>query len=528
MIQIKMKKLFGHTVVQCLLVFGVVFVAFAPLHIQQSFQDPDSFYHARISTLMNSGPVTQFPWLPFTTLSDTFADHHLLYHIILIPFVSFLDPLVGISLATLLFASLFCMLFFLFLKKLLSNVCSPHIFSWAAVWLFLLLSHSLFAFRLNLAKVPVFSLILLIIFLWALYAMRRPLIFLFSFLYVWAYAAWPIVLILTACTSLAQSITTAKKVFYPPAWHVVWISGIGVLLGLSIHPSFPSNLGFYWIQIGLIGFLEPTTAATAVNEWSSFGFTIIPRLAISLILFILASVALFIPSTDSWFLKNSSPLPRWYQYFLWFSCSVFLLLSFKAIRHTEYFIPLSFLFSGSILIPLVAKHSPAKWLFILLQNIRSSQQKNATLTILLVLFIPCVIGANLITLYTPGKGISFTKFKNANEWLIKNTQKNSIIFHDRWDDFPMLFYYNQHNRYISGLHPSFLGIKDTNMLWDYHLIMEGLVPPTIHTKFFGSFQTEVIFVNTSNKKLISSLTNSPGFQKVYEDNDAHIYKKRVQ
>jgi len=528
MIQIKIKKLFGYTVVQCLLIFGVVFIAFTPLHIKNSFQDPDSFYHARISTLMLVGPVTQFPWLPFTTLSDTFADHHLLYHIILIPFVTVLDPLVGISLATLLFTSLFCMLFFLFLKKLLSGLRSPHLSSWTTVWLFLLLSHSLFAFRLNLAKVPVFSLILLILFLWALYSMRRPLIFLLSFLYVWAYAAWPIALIVTTCASLSQSITTAKKIFYPSAWHLVWISGLGVIAGLSIHPSFPSNLGFYWIQIGLIGFLEPTTAATAVNEWSSFGFAIIPRLAISLILFILASVALFIPSSDSWFLKNSSPLSRWYQYFLWFSSCIFLLLSFKAIRHTEYFIPLSLLFSGSLLIPLVAKHSPVKWLLILLQNIRFSKQKNSTLIILLILFIPCIIGANIIALYTPGKGIPFSRFKTANAWLVKNTPKNSIIFHDRWDDFPMLFYYNQHNRYISGLHPNFLGIKDTNMLWDYHLIMEGLVPSTIHTKFFDSFQTEVIFVNTSNKKLISSLNNSSGFQKVYEDNDALIYKKRVQ
>ncbi len=525
MIHVKIKKLFQYTGIQCLFIFIAVFIAFVPLHVTQSFPDPDSFYHARISTLMNAGPLTQFPWLPLTTLSDAFTDHHLLYHILLIPFVTALDPLIGIALATIFFASLFSMLFFLFLKKLLHNLNSPHLFSWAALWLFLLLSHSLFSFRLNLAKVPVFSLILLILFLWALYSMRRSLIFLLSFLYVWAYAAWPITLILTTCAAGAQSIVATKKLFHPISWRIIWISGIGVMLGLIIHPSFPSNLEFYWIQIGLIGFLEPQIAPTLVNEWSSYGFATIPRLAIVLILFLLASIALFVPPTDRWFLKNSSPLPKWYQYFLWFSSSVFLVLSFKAIRHTEYFIPISLLFSGTMLIPLVMHHSPMSWLITLLKTIRSSQQKNSTLIILLILFVPCIIGANSIALYSPGKEIPFTKFKSSSEWLIKNTHENSLIFHDRWDDFPMLFYYNQRNRYISGLHPSFLGIKDSNKLFDYHLSMEGLVPPTIHKNFFDSFQTDVIFVNSSNKKLSTSLDHSPAFQKVYEDTEALIYKK---
>src|SRR5437867_2500437 len=71
-----------------------------------SFMDPDSFYHAKMALLMREhGPVTSFPWLPFTTLADAFADHHFLYHAALVPFVSELGPLVGTRAAAIVFAA---------------------------------------------------------------------------------------------------------------------------------------------------------------------------------------------------------------------------------------------------------------------------------------------------------------------------------------------------------------------------------------------------------------------------------------
>jgi len=40
-------------------------------------------------------------------------------------------------------------------------------------------------------------------------------------------------------------------------------------------------------------------------------------------------------------------------------------------------------------------------------------------------------------------------------WLKENTVKDEIIIHSSWDEFPMLFYYNDYNQYMAGLDPTF-------------------------------------------------------------------------
>ena len=105
--------------IQYLLIFAVSFVLFAYLHSDYTFADPDSFYHAKKTIILkDSGAITEFPWLSATNLKNSFIDHHFLYHLALIPFVSIMPPLLGLKLATILFSSLLVLLFFWFLKSL--------------------------------------------------------------------------------------------------------------------------------------------------------------------------------------------------------------------------------------------------------------------------------------------------------------------------------------------------------------------------------------------------------------------------
>jgi hypothetical protein len=71
--------------------------------------DFDGYYHTKWSRTLWEGMKSrqfppQFPWLPLTTLnSKEYVDHHLLFHIMQIPFAEFSDPRKGAKVASVVF-----------------------------------------------------------------------------------------------------------------------------------------------------------------------------------------------------------------------------------------------------------------------------------------------------------------------------------------------------------------------------------------------------------------------------------------
>ena len=46
-------------------------------------------------------------------------------------------------------------------------------------------------------------------------------------------------------------------------------------------------------------------------------------------------------------------------------------------------------------------------------------------------------------------------FQEANNWLIKNTPEDSIIYYPIWSMFPRMFFYNNYNKYLTAFDPTF-------------------------------------------------------------------------
>ncbi len=152
-----------------------------------SFPDPDAFYHTQIALLTaEQGAVLDFPWQQFTLLKDTFIDHHFLYHVLLIPFVSFGNPLIGAKIATFFLSSAFIVVFYLFLKS--QKVKFPFAYS------LLLALTTAFSFRLNLTKASALSLILFFIGYYLIVKKKYYLLTILSFLYVWSYGGFSLIL----------------------------------------------------------------------------------------------------------------------------------------------------------------------------------------------------------------------------------------------------------------------------------------------------------------------------------------------
>ena len=136
--------------------FGLLF--FGLMQASWTFADPDSFYHAKMAVLMlERGIIRDFPWLVYTSLPGGYTDHHFLYHVILIPFVKFFSPLIGIKVATVFINTTFILLFYGFLRK--NKILRPFFF------VFLLLSTAPFIFRIDLVKANGLSLVFVMLIL---------------------------------------------------------------------------------------------------------------------------------------------------------------------------------------------------------------------------------------------------------------------------------------------------------------------------------------------------------------------------
>ena len=124
--------------------------------------DFDGYYHIKWAQMLwqsirakHFSPPS-FIWLPLTTLNPhDYVDHHLLFHIILIPFTWFRDLQTGAKVAAAIFASV--AVFFCYWLIVRYEI------RYRLIWLLALLASSApFLYRLNMTKAPPFAIIFLV------------------------------------------------------------------------------------------------------------------------------------------------------------------------------------------------------------------------------------------------------------------------------------------------------------------------------------------------------------------------------
>ena len=527
-----MKK---NELLKLLLLFVVSFSLFSYFQISPTFPDPDSFYHAKMAVLIrDQGIVADFPWLQFTVLKDYYIDHHFLYHVALVPFVTFLDPLVGVKLATALFAALLILIFYWFLKKFKIKD--------AIFYCLIILVSSPLIFRINLAKASSFSLIILIFGLYFIFHRKLWPLFALSFIYVWTYGGWPLILVLTLFHIFSETAVNAaknfkgvklliknffKNIFSKENVKLFLACFGGLFSGVVLSPFFPKNLFFYWQQIVKIAVINYQDKIGVGAEWYPYGLgDLIANSSFIFILLILSFAVFFIN-----FLKNFAGKEKPAKLdsenktrivTLTFLALFFLALTLRSRRNVEYFIPFAALASAFVLnqpLSLIKKYLPA---------INAWRQKRKVFSSLVVLYIlimvPFTAGRNIWSikqLYLSGGSIY--KYRGVAEWLKNNTPAGAIIFHNDWDDFPALFYYNTHNYYIAGLDPTFM--YDYNK--DLHKVWVDITTgrrPNISEIVKNDFHSEYVFVDKDHIALENNLKSDGHFEMAYKDDEGKIYK----
>ncbi len=479
-----------------LFVVGMALIQF----VTPDMPDNDGFYHIKLAWLMRTeGLKPDFSYLPLSILNEQeFYDHHLLFHVALIPF-TFGDLRIGAKWAAVTFASLaFLAIWYLFHRQRVP-------FAW--LWAVGLLGISdAFLFRMSITRAQSLSLgILALGYAWLLEGKYKHLAVL-SFIYVWMYDAFPLILALAILHFFAVALTERRFALRPLLY-----TSAGIVLGMLINPYFPANLIFSYHH--MLPKLADATSVSVGNEWYPYDTKqILDNSLPALVAFASGILALGLTGHK---MDARTALGL-------FLSLLFGLMLFQARRFVEYFPPFTLIFAAFAWSPLldVRNNDAGRGVVPFLQNSLPS--------LLLSLAVLFGISRSIVPARETVEGAKpYGLYANASLWLEKNTPAGSRVFQTDWDDFPRLFYYNTHNTYLVGLDPTYLQLYDAELYDAWVEITQGDVnkPSQIIAMTFGS---RYVHTDLNHRDFMRVAAEDPGLREVYRDDQAVIFEVITQ
>jgi hypothetical protein len=509
--EIKTNSEFRKTIVGVALFITFLFLLYLVQFSTPNLPGNDGYYHIRFAALMRTeGLKPDFPWLPLTILNAReFYDHHFLYHVALIPF-TFGDLIQGAKWASIFFSSLT----FLSIWWLLKNQHVPY----SAIWALGLMAISeAFIYRMSMPRAQSLSLAILVLGLNFLLLGKYKYLLPLSFLYVWLYDAFPLILVVTGVYVVTICLVEGRFDFRP-----FYYALAGVILGLLINPYFPHNLVFSVRHI-LPKLLDPA-AVRVGNEWYPYDTgQLLENSPLALLFFVSGIIALGLRGQrmDT---RTATTL---------FLSIVFGFLLFQSRRFIEYFPPFALIFAGLAWSPLISKRSDQ------IKNtmdtgdrkalIPRSNRLKGRISVWLtpaVLVVILAVGMwftlrNAQTSLQDSK--SATRYAEASSWLHQNTPHGALIFQTDWDDFPRLFFHNTWNTYLVGLDPTYLHTKDSQLYDLWVDITKGKVRQPSQA-IYDNFYAKFVLTDLLHKDFIKQAENDTSLEEVFRDEEAIIYR----
>ncbi|MBC7876801.1 MAG: hypothetical protein H7Y59_06470 [Anaerolineales bacterium] len=460
--------------------------------------DNDGFYHIKLAWLMRTESLKpDFPWLPLSILNqDEFYDHHFLFHVVLIPF-TFGDLRLGAKWAAVTFSALsFLSVWYLFHRQKIPA---------SALWALALLGISdAFLYRMSITRAQSLSLAVLALALaWILDGKHKHLVVL-SFLYVWMYDAFPLILAIAGLHFLAVLLMERRLEFRP----ILWV-GIGIVSGLIINPYFPNNLIFTYHH--LLPKLLDATSVSVGNEWFPYDTGQLLKNSLpALIAFVSGALALGLAGRKMDLRTTTTFL----------IALLFGFMLFKARRFVEYFPPFALIFSAFAWAPLFnRKRQPAESN----SNFFSGLRPNLHIIILAVAVFAGIIRSIPATQIRMAQSKPYDLYQDASAWLVQNTPAGERVFQTDWDDFPRLFFYNTHNTYLVGLDPTYLQLYDSDLYDVWVKITRGEVEQPSQI-IWTRFSARYVHTDLDHKNFLRQAANDPGLIEVYRDGQAVIFE----
>jgi hypothetical protein len=488
--------------------------------------DFDGYYHIRWSRLLWEGMrhghfPPQFTWLPLTTLNPhDYVDHHLLFHILQIPFTWFGDLRLGAKISATIFASLAIFSCYWLIVR--------YRISYALVWLVALLSCSApFLYRLNMAKAPPLTIMFMIAGIYLLF--ERKYMWLLPLAFIFALTYDLVVLLGVAACIWTLIIGWSERRF---AWRpILWVA-IGTAAGFIINPYFPHNIGLLYEHILMKVRASDFTTQVGqewypYNSWEFLGNCVVAFVAM---------VAGYIAYQGSDRKRAQHPL-----FFLIFS-TILLIMNARWKRIAEYWPPFAVLFAAFALQPYFerakerVRHLPAEVMDELQPYLDRDENPPGAVparnddiwkTVVASLVALALGGVLFLNVFWTAKDIAGSAkpeyYQHGIEWMREHVPPGEVVFNTDWDDFPRLFYFDPGHAYVSGLDPTYLLDRNKELAELYNNITLGKEKdpgPLIRDRFGARY----VFTDNEDvhDELYQVALDSGWFESVYEDDDCTI------
>ena len=514
-------------------VIGVVVIGLIFWQLQFSTSaiccgDFDGYYHIKWTRVLCDSIKTHtfvpsFPWLPLTTLNPKqYVDHHLLFHIFLIPFARFEDPRIGAKVASAVFGGLAVASCYWLLTRYLVR--------YVLVWLIALLACSApFLFRMNMAKAPPFAIIYLVIAIHFLFQKKHWPLLPLSFLFTETYDVF-FLLVLATLIWIGVIGWTERRLEWRP---IMWVT-LGVLAGLVINPYFPQNLHLIYEHAKIKLTLEEFNTKVGgewypYNSWEFLGNSFVACVSM-----VVGYVALD-PAERK---QGSQPL------FFAILATALMIMIAKWRRIAEYWPPFAVMFAAFSLKPwldgtrsalprlpsdIMAELEPFFDRGPVAVNGDDSSIREWLKNIAIAIVALLLSLALLLNLRVTKRDISQSEphnyYKRGADWLRTHVPEGHLIFNTDWDDFPRLFYFDSNHRYVSGLDPSYLYDKNPDLSDLYERITLGKQEdpgPLIRDRFGATYT----FSDNDHHDFLEQARASGWFEIVYEDEECMIMRIR--
>ncbi|MCC6766066.1 MAG: hypothetical protein IT293_15520 [Deltaproteobacteria bacterium] len=391
----------------------------------------DSYFHVKYAEVMRHAGVRgfppDFPWLPLTILApDRYADHHLLYHVLLTPF-TLGDLRIGGKIAAVAGAFAMVVAFAWALRRAGARALGLAVLALGA-------SSADLLFRLSMTRVQALSLVCLFLGFHCATTHRHAALAALACVYAWLYDGFPLLMVPVAAVVVAELATERRL---RPG--IVAAAAVGFAVGLVVNPYFPEYLTFMWHHMG--DKLVAKDALRVGKEWAPYDPAGLFANAGAAITFTAFGVAAL--GEGRW-----RGEPRAVAAGL--VAVAFFALTMRSQRFVEYFAPTATFFAALAGSGVVAAWTPPR---------------RRLLTALLV----AVMAANVVgigsMLARRARKTPYDRFAPAAEHVARAAPPGAMLCTTDWDDFPWLYFYNVESTYLIGLDPTYLHGRFRDAYW---------------------------------------------------------------
>lgn len=489
--------------------------------------DTDAFYHLAHATIYRTGGIFQsgFPWAQFSDVNKYSADLWYGFHLLLIPFTFFSDPLVGIYWGA----------FFVTVASLLLAYGAFRLLKlkWPIFWTlaFALLTAD-FLYRLTMLRPHPLSLGLLLL----LFALLQRggerwkdffLIATVAAAFAWIHIAltWVPVLV-TAAVLLTDALEKRGL-----GWRSALAVAGGLLAGWLLRPNPLGAAKLAYVQVVKLLLIKQQDLPLRFGHelapfyWENFVDQLIP---IALLLVLATGFLVWlIRQKKTRELDPAAKSVVWSSFLL---TGVFAVLTFAVARRSnEIFAGFAVIFLAEIFALYPKFQLPG----------RRGWNHYAVVIAVLFAFIYAPI-KNFYRFETYlTHAVNPVGFKTVGGWLKTNAQPGEIVFNPHWDRFGQLLFWDPKNYYINGMDPVFEYDYDPALYWETHFYAidaaSGFTCRQIRCKAdetvdtYTALKKDFLASYALVEKLRSPnfyhyLDRAPKFKKVFETETEALYK----